>query len=981
MGLLDKLKPQPRWKHQDAAIRLDALRELDDLAELGALAESDPDVRVRRAAVAKLSDPAVLGRLMHDDQDQDVRERAADRLMGLACRTDDDATALSAVRAISDPKRLSTIARGDASVAVRADALSRIDDERALSSIARHARQEDTAAAALTRLSSHGDIVEVAVSADHRNVALAAFERLAPHADLALLRAIDARAQEKSVSRRARTMIQDVEAAEAARRAALEERTRREQTLCEAVEQIAGLATDVAMGRAELERVSDAWHTLDVADPAMLERFARGVESAEAAIQARQREADEMAEHRRVRAEAIATREALAARVETLDGDDALEQLIPIEEEWRSLTPLVGNGPEADRLAERFALAVAACRKRREMGSLLDETHRKLEALVAEAEGMSFEGHDTSAITRWQGLNREARGLSTTLAEALRPADDLVARLSAVEQVFQAGETARDAAMAKARLDALRQLQRLTERAKHAAAADAITLREGERLLKDITAGIDASAHGLGGAEIDEAVGQLKALRDQVAPRVRELREMDEWRRFANAQRQEQLIAMAEAIVSSLKSDEEAGKTTDLAATARALRELHAKWREVADAPRPTAQRLWDRFRTATDFIRARCEGYFAALRQEREEQQGKRTAIVAESETLATSTDWGKAGARFQELQQEWQALGPVARETGRELAQRFRTACNTFFARRRENLTDLKKTWAENLAKKEALCERVEALATSTDWETSAAEIKRLQAEWKTIGPVRRNKSETVWNRFRAAADRFFERFHNRHEIMLVGKLAEREAMVVQLESFTAMEALPANLGEEVQALRTAWNRSVPIPAPGMKPLADRWHKALGAIVAAAPDAFKNTDLDPSLSLRRMEKLVARVEALLSEMSETAETLSPTEQLAAKLRSAFATNAMGGRASAESKWRTATDTVKEAQSAWQKLAPVDGSEARALESRFRDACRRVNDRARRETHSQPHGPHSSSSRGSTQREAPEPERQTAAV
>src|SRR5256885_6640101 len=88
--------------------------------------------------------------------------------------------------------------------------------------------------------------------------------------------------------------------------------------------------------------------------------------------------------------------------------------------------------------------------------------------------------------------------------------------------------------------------------------------------------------------------------------------------RFANAQQQEQLIAMAEAIVASLKSDTDASKESDLIATARALRELNAKWQDVAEAPRHSAQRLWDRFRTATDFIRSRCEGYFSRLREER---------------------------------------------------------------------------------------------------------------------------------------------------------------------------------------------------------------------------------------------------------------------------------------------------------------------------------------------------------------------------
>jgi hypothetical protein len=115
-------------------------------------------------------------------------------------------------------------------------------------------------------------------------------------------------------------------------------------------------------------------------------QVARGVAEAEAAIVRREREAEEAAEHARVRAEALASREALCVRVETLSGDHILEHLAPIEEEWRSLTPLVGNGPEADRLAERFVVAVAACRRRHELSGVLVETGAKLDALVVETE-------------------------------------------------------------------------------------------------------------------------------------------------------------------------------------------------------------------------------------------------------------------------------------------------------------------------------------------------------------------------------------------------------------------------------------------------------------------------------------------------------------------------------------------------------------------------------------------------------------------
>jgi hypothetical protein len=965
MGLLDKLKPQPRWKHADPSIRLEALRELDDPIELSALAESDPDIRVRRAAILRSSDAAVLGRIAASDSDADTRDRAAERLLALATGADDEETAVQAVAGLTDPRRLSTIAKSDAPESVRAAALVRTTDERALSAIARYAKHESTARAALDRLSDPAEVLEVALHGDHRDVALAAFARaIAGGVDLAQLKAIESRSQQKAVAKRARTMIQEIEDAEAARRAAEDERRRRQDQLCEQVERLSA-APSPAEARATLASLGEQWQALEVTDEAANERFTAGATAAQAAIAQREREAEEALERARLYAEAVATREALCARVETLEGDDVLEQLRPIEEEWRSLQPLVGEGPEAERLAQRFAQAVAACRKRHEMRSVLAERRDSLAALVAEAEALLSNPDAGSAATRWAALSREARSLTATLAEASRPDAELEARLTAVGAAFAAREQAARDALAQAQQSAIAHVNRLAERARRASEAESITLREGDRLIRDIVTGLDEASRVPSTREIDDAVVRLRELQEKVAPRVRELREMDEWRRFANAQRQEQLIAMAEAIVASIKADQEAGRDTDLPATARALRELHGQWQDVAEAPRNVAQRLWERFRFATDFIRSRCEVYFAKQREDREESLRRKLAIVEEAESLAQSTDWARVAQRYQELDQAWQETGTVARDSGRELSHRFRTARNTFFTRRREDMAARKRVWAENLARKESLCARAETLAESMDWEAASAEMKRLQTEWKTIGPVRRQQSELVWVRFRAAADRFFERYHNRHQIALNSKLAEREAQVVEIESLALSDdgLDPGSLVERVQQLRSTWNRSVPIPTAEMKALADRWQSAFARIVERHTDAFKGTDLDPSLIRQKLEKLVAKVESYLAGAEERTAGLSQTELLAARLRSALASNAMGGRGGDEAKWRAAADAVRDAQSAWHRLAPIAPAEAHGLEGRFREACRRVNDLARR--HAPSHGSHRDRDRG----------------
>ncbi len=111
--------------------------------------------------------------------------------------------------------------------------------------------------------------------------------------------------------------------------------------------------------------------------------------------------------------------------------------------------------------------------------------------------------------------------------------------------------------------------------------------------------------------------------------------------------------------------------------------------------------------------------------------------------------------------------------------------------------------------------------------EWERAAAEIRRLQAEWKTIGPVRRNKSEAIWQRFRAACDTFFDRYKRRDEIELEAKQADREALVAELEALVPVApsdgsnavadiAPPPPLSiehtallERVRSLRTRWNQ----------------------------------------------------------------------------------------------------------------------------------------------------------------------------
>ena len=113
-----------------------------------------------------------------------------------------------------------------------------------------------------------------------------------------------------------------------------------------------------------------------------------------------------------------------------------------------------------------------------------------------------------------------------------------------------------------------------------------------------------------------------------------------------------------------------------------------------------------------------------------------------------------------MRELQGRWKQVALAPRAQGEAMWRRFKAAQDEVFARTSAHMAAQNEERHGNLARKQALSERAEALADSTDWVRTATEIQKLQAEWKTIGPVTRGHEKAVWERFRAACDRFFTR-----------------------------------------------------------------------------------------------------------------------------------------------------------------------------------------------------------------------------
>jgi len=186
MGLFDRRRPEPEWKHEDP--------------------------KVRRAAVGRLEDPSVLAEIARGDADGRVREEAIGVLHGLALEGGPD-VALPALGGLGERRHLVSVARSASHEGVSRAALSRLADAKALGSVARHGRHLAICLEALERIAEPAELGEVAQKSEHEKVALAALERIVSRqpegpteagALNEILKPVAERARTKAAARRAR---------------------------------------------------------------------------------------------------------------------------------------------------------------------------------------------------------------------------------------------------------------------------------------------------------------------------------------------------------------------------------------------------------------------------------------------------------------------------------------------------------------------------------------------------------------------------------------------------------------------------------------------------------------------------------------------------------------------------------------------------------------------------------------------------------
>jgi hypothetical protein len=187
--------------------------------------------------------------------------------------------------------------------------------------------------------------------------------------------------------------------------------------------------------------------------------------------------------------------------------------------------------------------------------------------------------------------------------------------------------------------------------------------------------------------------------------------------------------------------------------------ELQKTWNDIGPATQDSNTLLWGQYRTSINSFFERKSNFFKTLDQDRKENLSLKTALCEEAEKLKDSNEWKKATDKIKHLQEKWKSIGPVPDRDSQRIWKRFRSACDAYFQRKEHHFAALSHDFEENMAKKIALCEQAESMSQAENKPELIQAIKDLQSEWTAIGLVPMKEKEKLWNRFRAACDKFFQ------------------------------------------------------------------------------------------------------------------------------------------------------------------------------------------------------------------------------
>lgn len=307
------------------------------------------------------------------------------------------------------------------------------------------------------------------------------------------------------------------------------------------------------------------------------------------------------------------------------------------------------------------------------------------------------------------------------------------------------------------------------------------------------------------------------------------------------------------------------------------FKELQQQWNDIKEVPAEKATNLWKTYQQAV-------EAFYDTLKLSNElraydfkKNLERKTALCEAAEKLADETDIIVAFRKLQQLHQDFRETGPVASDLREEIWTRFKDASTVINKRHQEFFEARKQKEEENLAKKTAICETIEAfdlegLKTFAEWNAISEKITALQAEWKTIGYAPQKMNTKIFERFRAACDAFFTR---KNEYFQTVRDNLNQNYALKLDLVEKAEALKDSTDwkattDALVELQKKWKEIGTVPKKYSDQIWERFNTACDAFFAAKKEANKDVHSEQTANMEKKRAIIDALAAIVPEEFE---------------------------------------------------------------------------------------------------------------
>ncbi len=401
----------------------------------------------------------------------------------------------------------------------------------------------------------------------------------------------------------------------------------------------------------------------------------------------------------------------------------------------------------------------------------------------------------------------------------------------------------------------------------------------------------------------DPLEDKFKALFDQYRDKRNKYNEQVEQEKLNNLKLKQEIVSKIENLINT---QDNINQTFD------EFKNLQKQWREIGIVPQAEAKQLWDSYNYQVerfyDIVKINRELRDLDLKKNTEQK----IKLCERAEELLLEPKIVKAFNELQKLHEQWREIGPVFAAQKEEIWERFKKATYTINKKHQDYYANLKKEQENNLRAKTILCEKAEEIIAKdyhsrSEWDTQNKEILSLQQFWKMIGFAPKKHNNTIYERFRNACDKFFEKkreYYAQNKEEEENNLQLKEDLCVQAEGLKDSTDWKKTT-DILKRLQLKWKTIGPVPRKHSEEIWQRFRAACNAFFDNKKKHFDSIDKEQEENMKLKEQLIAEVENFQS-------TDSDEKNIAA---------------------------LKEMQKRWSEIGLVPISKKDALYDRFRKA------------------------------------------